>query len=243
MSEAAGIFQGIMELGLYYRYNDVCQSDCYNNIRCLNYRWYGRGIEGAISHADKNPEEVQSRMILYTGDLHFGHKNVIGFDHRPFADVDEMDHVLIELWNGRVQPDDTVYILGDICYRSEHAPEWYLRQLKGHKILILGNHDVPILNNPKALHYLDGVEKMMHVQDGGRHICLCRFPIAEWNGYFKGAWHIYGHIHNRKDEAYEFMKTKARALNAGCMINHYTPASFNELERNNASFQAKDDEK
>lgn len=58
-----------------------------------------------------------------------------------------------------------VYILGDICYRSEYAPEWYLRQLKGHKILILGNHDGPILNNPKALHYLEGVEKMMHVQD------------------------------------------------------------------------------
>ena len=46
-------------------------------------------------------------MILYTSDLHFGHSNVIGFDHRPFADVAEMDHVLIELWNGRVQPDDT----------------------------------------------------------------------------------------------------------------------------------------
>ena len=72
-------------------------------------------------------------MILYTSDLHFGHSNVIRFDHRPFADRDEMDHVLIELWNGRVQPDDTVYIVGDFCYRSDHAPEWYLRQLKGHK--------------------------------------------------------------------------------------------------------------
>ncbi|MCR5625250.1 MAG: hypothetical protein K6G11_08430 [Lachnospiraceae bacterium] len=57
-------------------------------------------------------------MILYTSDLHFGHANVVGFDHRPFADRDEMDHVLIELWNGRVQPNDTVYIVGDLCYRS-----------------------------------------------------------------------------------------------------------------------------
>ncbi len=80
------------------------------------------------------------------------HSNVIRFDHRPFADRDEMDHVLIELWNGRVQPDDTVYIVGDYCYRSDHAPEWYLRQLKGHKFLVLGYHDLPILDNPKALH-------------------------------------------------------------------------------------------
>ena len=66
-------------------------------------------------------------MSLYTSNLHFCHSNVIRFDHRPFADWDEMDHVLIELWNGRVQPDDTVYIVGDFCYQSDHAPEWYLR--------------------------------------------------------------------------------------------------------------------
>ncbi|MCR5237801.1 MAG: hydrolase [Lachnospiraceae bacterium] len=179
-------------------------------------------------------------MILYTSDLHFGHSNVIGFDHRPFGDIDEMDHVLIELWNGRVQPDDTVYIVGDFCYRSEHPAEWYLRQLKGHKFLILGNHDKPILSNPNALHYLEGVDKMMHVKDGEHHVSLCHFPIVEWNGYFRGSYHIYGHIHNRKDEAYEVMKKKDRALNAGCMINNYTPASFNELVRNNETFRKSD---
>ena len=181
-------------------------------------------------------------MILYTGDIHFGHSNVIGFDQRPFADANEMDRVLIELWNGRVQPDDTVYIVGDFCYRSQHDAEWYLRQLKGHKILILGNHDMPILENPKALHYLEGVEKMMHVQDEGRQICLCHFPIAEWNGYFKGSWHIYGHIHNKRNAAYEFMKNQDRALNAGCMINNYMPVTFKELVRNNEAFKRQEAE-
>jgi len=180
-------------------------------------------------------------MILYTSDLHFGHSNVIRFDHRPFADRDEMDHVLIELWNGRVQPDDTVYIVGDFCYQSDHAPEWYLRQLKGHKFLVLGNHDLPILDNPKALHYLEGVDKMMHVTDGEHQISLCHFPIVEWNAYFHGSYHIYGHIHNRKDEAYEVMKKKDHALNAGCMINNYTPASFKELVRNNEIFKNSED--
>lgn len=174
-------------------------------------------------------------MNLYISDLHFGHKNIIGLDHRPFSDVDEMDQVLIELWNGRVQHDDTVYVLGDFCFRSKHEPEWYLRQLKGHKILILGNHDASITDNPRALHYLDGVEKMMNIQDGDKQICLCHFPIAEWDGYYNDSWHIYGHIHNQKNEAYEYMRNKERALNAGCMINNYTPASLNELIRNNAN--------
>ena len=40
-------------------------------------------------------------MILYTADLHFGHNNIIKYDSRPFKDADDMDHVLIELWNGK----------------------------------------------------------------------------------------------------------------------------------------------
>ncbi len=56
-------------------------------------------------------------MIYYTSDLDFGHRNVLKFDSRPFADIDEMDRVLIENWNNRVRSDDTVYILGDFCYK------------------------------------------------------------------------------------------------------------------------------
>lgn len=35
-------------------------------------------------------------MIYYIGDLHFGHENVIKFDHRPFGSVEEMDKALIQ---------------------------------------------------------------------------------------------------------------------------------------------------
>ncbi len=176
-------------------------------------------------------------MNLYISDLHFGHRNVIGFDHRPFADWHEMDQYLIKMWNSRVQPDDTVYIVGDLCFRNEYTPDWYLRQLKGHKVLILGNHDQPILDNPKALHYLEEVAPLMNILDGDKQICLCHYPIIEWDGFFRGTWHIYGHIHNRKNESYEIMKNLDHALNAGCMINNYSPASFSELIRNNEQFR------
>lgn len=176
-------------------------------------------------------------MKFYTSDLHFGHRNVILFDHRPFTDINEMDNVLIYLWNGRVQKDDDVYILGDFCYRNDKSAEWYLRKLKGRKHLVIGNHDGELLKNPQAMAQFETVDKMQHITDGDKHICLCHFPIAEWNGFHKGHWHIYGHIHGRRDEVYEFMKTRGNALNAGCMINNYTPVSFNELVRNNRYFR------
>lgn len=180
-------------------------------------------------------------MNLYTSDLHFGHSNIIGFDQRPFTDRDEMEQILIHLWNRRVQDEDDVWILGDFCYRSDKTPETYLRRLKGRKHLIVGNHDTALLQNEKALAYFESVAPLQQIQDTYQgetiRVCLCHFPIAEWNGYRNGSWHVYGHIHNLKGETYEWMKTRTRALNAGCMINNYMPASFRELVENNARFQ------
>ena len=176
-------------------------------------------------------------MNLYTADQHFGHKNVIRFDHRPFIDIDEMDATLIKLWNERVSIDDTVYILGDICYRSNKFPSWYLRQLKGHKVLIIGNHDKVTLDDKSSHKYLEDVQSIMDIKDRQDRVVLCHYPMAEWPGFYRDAYHIYGHIHNNKNQAYEIMKQFDRALNAGCMINRYAPASLNELIENNKIFK------
>lgn len=168
-------------------------------------------------------------MILYTADLHFGHENVIHFDHRPFENVESMDRAMIQLWNGRVNQDDHVYILGDFAYRNEKPEEWYLKQLNGHKHLVIGNHDKKLLKNNAAMSFFESVDKMMHVSDNGTQICLCHYPLAEWFGFYKGHSHIYGHIHSRKDETWEFMKTRKNAYNAGCMLYGYMPVSLKEL--------------
>ena len=103
-------------------------------------------------------------MNFYIADMHLGHKNVLKFDNRPFESVTEMDMVLLENWNRRVSHDDDVYILGDMCYHSEHSPAWYLKQLKGKKHVIQGNHDGVIL---KAL-------KLWGVSTPWIRCCLCR---------------------------------------------------------------------
>ena len=176
-------------------------------------------------------------MNLYTADLHFGHNNIIKHDHRPFFDTEEMDKCLIDLWNGRVYKDDTVYIIGDFCFKNGKPEEWYLKQLKGHKILIIGNHDTELFKNPTAMSYFEDVQQILTISDQDKRICLCHYPLAEWDGYYHGVWHIYGHIHNNKNEAYSVMKDKERALNAGCMINNYTPVSFKELYENNQRYK------
>lgn len=56
-------------------------------------------------------------MIYFTSDLHLGHESVIRMQNRLFANADEMNHVLIENYNSVVHKGDTVYLLGDICFR------------------------------------------------------------------------------------------------------------------------------
>lgn len=116
-------------------------------------------------------------MNLYISDLHFGHKNVIIYDHRPFAGVDEMDHVLIELWNARVCNDDHVYIVGDLCYKNDHPEQWYLRQLKGRKHLVIGNHDNRLLKNDEAMAYFGSVDSLVRITDGDKAL---PFAITLW---------------------------------------------------------------
>ena len=112
-----------------------------------------------------------------------------------------------------------------------------MKQLKGKKHLIIGNHDKVTVKSGSALNDFDSVERLQHIKDREYNVIMCHFPLADWNAKHRGSYHIYGHIHNNKDEVYEFMKRQERALNAGCMINNYEPVTIEELIENNRKFQ------
>ena len=49
-------------------------------------------------------------MNYYISDLHFGHKNALKFDNRPYFTLTEMKDDIIKRWNERVKKNDNVYI-------------------------------------------------------------------------------------------------------------------------------------
>jgi calcineurin-like phosphoesterase family protein len=181
-------------------------------------------------------------VIYYISDLHLGHRNVIEMDHRPFETIEEMDEAIIARWNERVTEEDDVYIVGDFAYRNGYTADWYLRRLRGRKHLVCGNHDYLTQQNEKAMDLLASVEKMHYIQDAGRGVLLCHYPVAEWYGKRYGGYHVHGHIHNRRDDVYEFMSRYDRALNAGCMLTDYRPATLDELIACNRAFRQREGE-
>jgi calcineurin-like phosphoesterase family protein len=176
-------------------------------------------------------------MNYYIGDLHFGHTAAINFDQRPFDNVGEMDGYMIRAWNARCDKNSQIYILGDFAFRNEQSFSWYLKQLKGQKHLIVGNHDTRLLKDSEAMSYFVSVDYYREISDCQKHIVLSHYPIAEWNGFYSGSYHIYGHIHGKTDGAFLYMKQYDHALNAAAVINNYMPVTFGELIENNRIFK------
>ncbi len=177
-------------------------------------------------------------MIYFTADLHLGHKNVIKLAERPFSTVAEMDEALVRNWNDRVKGNDTVYILGDLMCKCQD-PEAYLRELKGKKVLILGNHDAGWLEKIDKDKYFIKTA-LMHEQSLCDHmLTLCHYPMLEWRASRKESnckklgYLVHGHIHGRCDEAYKELYKLPHALNAGVDVNGFEPVTFDELRERN----------
>lgn len=102
-------------------------------------------------------------MNFYIADMHFGHKNVIRYDNRPFDSIEEMDKAMITLWNETVGDNDVVYILGDFSWYKEEKTAFILGCLKGHKVLIRGNHDHI---SPKVARHFERICEYAEIKDG-----------------------------------------------------------------------------
>lgn len=81
------------------------------------------------------------KSIHFTSDWHVGHANSLKFDERPFKDLDHMHRVLINNYNAQVPHNGLCYFLGDMGLCSSELLKEIISQLKGTKVLILGNHD------------------------------------------------------------------------------------------------------
>ena len=162
--------------------------------------------------------------IWVTSDTHFGHDKIRGYCSRPFKDVEDMNKVMIRNWNQRVKPEDTIFFLGDFCFkRSTEAPtgepfQHYSSQLKGNIIYIKGNHD---RNNGSKSRI-----SSIHLEYAGKTIRLMHDPrFADP----KFDYNFCGHVH----EKWQFRKTAmgfgiANLINVGVDVNKFMPITIDE---------------
>ena len=135
-----------------------------------------------------------------TSDLHFFHKKILDFcpDTRPWGGVAEMTHGLMDAWNKSVQPNDTIYFLGDFSFGKREETEAVLHNLNGQKFIVYGNHDHALREGWAAKYFAHRADVIEHKLCGEK-VVMCHFPMTRWNRCHYGSLHFYGHEHGNFD--------------------------------------------
>lgn len=192
----------------------------------------------------------------FTSDLHLGHANVLKYcgrtifmtkeerklydfylyqpkeEQRKFKisqeSLDRMNEGLINKWNERIKPEDTIFHIGDFCFKNSSskrgegikvsAIEWEKR-LNGKIIHIKGNHDKN--NSTKTI-----IHRLV-ISHANKQINLVHNPEHVDSNY---EINFVGHIHQnwkikRIRQGWKFTD----AINVGTDVWNYYPVNFNEL--------------
>lgn len=176
-------------------------------------------------------------MKYYISDLHLEDQNVFEkcWKYRYFKDLDDYAEKIIKNWNSVVTDMDEIYVLGDIAEGHFEKVISILKQLKGQKHLIVGNHDIPLRELFEKSGIFQSVQDNSLIEDNGRKIHLSHYPLMDWMEFSREGYLIYGHIHNKTPEqnpAYRQIKeyyADKLAFNASCDVIGYTPRTLDEL--------------
>ena len=163
-------------------------------------------------------------------DNHWHHESMLKAFGRydTFQTVEEMNAGMIRRWNDEVPTSGIVYFTGDMFYTAK-SPEILkvLDQLNGSICLVKGNHDHFDSACKKRFQWIKDYYKLKIEDDEGirRQIVMSHYPFLEWDGYYRGSWHIFGHTHNKRSENPDEL-----SLNVSVENWDYTPVSFAKIK-------------
>jgi calcineurin-like phosphoesterase family protein len=171
---------------------------------------------------------------FFLGDPHFGHRNIIEYASRPFADLDEMHDALLKRYRDRVRDQDFVIWLGDVSFLTPESTAELVRALPGRKLLVQGNHDGTLARCTRL--GFDAVVNHCYLDVAGFKTTLMhrppwsvqhpdpRFPSTQPpRGVPRDELVIHGHTHT----ATRYQK---RCINTCVEAWDYAPVSLQEIE-------------
>jgi len=159
------------------------------------------------------------QSIFVISDMHFGHKNIMLYENRPFNNVEEMDNAIIQNWNKAVGKKDKVFVLGDASFYNKERTTQIIENLNGYKTLILGNHDE---EHSLTWWRETGFEEVYRYP-----IIFEKFYILSHEPLYLSRnmpyANIHGHIHHLKYNDKQFFNVSVECID-------YTPVNFEQIK-------------
>lgn len=157
----------------------------------------------------------------FIADYHFNHANIIKYENRPFANVDEMEKEMIRRTNEKVRAQDRLFIVGDFGFGPWEKLAEIIAKINGRKTLILGNHDKTNLQGWRDA----GIEEVSKYSIIFKEFYIVSHHPQYMNKNMPYA-NIYGHVHSH--DAYRTWS------NTGVCVSlerhDYYPVNFADIE-------------
>lgn len=185
--------------------------------------------------------------VFFSSDLHLSHNNILAYDNRPFANIDEHNEALIANHNALVNKNDLVFWLGDICMGHIVETLPLLKRFNGMKYLIPGNHDrvSGAYSQTHQNKFWNEYERYVHILpertvfkvDGIGNVNFSHYPYdgdhTDSERYMDlrfvdtGKPLVHGHIHAKEKVSYSSIGTKQ--VHVGVTSWEYRPVHIDEV--------------
>jgi calcineurin-like phosphoesterase family protein len=163
-----------------------------------------------------------NKKIFLISDTHFNHTNIIKYTNRPFKDEVKMNLTIFENWNSVVGNNDIVIHLGDLLLGNgeKNGVRDLIKNLKGKKHLIKGNHDKKKNTFYKNLGF-EIIADFLIKEICGKKLLFIHQPLEGFNpenSFFDFV--IHGHTHKKNPPEWE------NHINLSLELWNYTPVNL-----------------
>ena len=163
--------------------------------------------------------------VWFTADLHIRHKNILR--HQPnrieamglkdAEDIETHDAWIEQMWLDTVKRGDHVFVVGDFILSNQQDSLKILHRLKSNGCeihLVVGNHDKSTHKMFNMFESIDQIKSVVFKKsvypflEHDFQVVMCHYPMISWHNKFRGAMHLYGHVHSNSpwiDERGELM--------------------------------------
>lgn len=157
--------------------------------------------------------------IFVTADLHIYDEETRLKYRSDIPNLNEVNETIIKNWNTVVEPNDYVYVLGDIHGNPVDKSQLrnVITKLNGTKYLLLGNHDTLVESDYLDIGFYEVIREPYQLDD----VIFTHHPI---NKNFKGI-NIHGHLHSGK-------RNPIKYFNVCTHLNDYYPVNLNQIVSN-----------
>jgi calcineurin-like phosphoesterase family protein len=171
-------------------------------------------------------------MKWFISDLHLDNTTLFpGIRKDTFGTMAKWQEAMIDGIRRSVRKNDQLFLLGDIAYSAKELFKWRLK-MTGQVWLIKGNHDP----SDRACEQVFGRQFRYAFETSiAKTPCwLSHYAHAFWPKAHRGAYHLYGHCHGKREETLDTWMPGRRSLEVSPEVlvgitGEWRPISDSEL--------------